>query len=140
MKIDDSIAGELTTNFELAEWDHQVTVYGNVAFRTLRFIGRQRLPGHQHNFAHATEVVFGSIGLALLYPDGRREYFTGDSGDVFEVPAECKHVIWSRSENGAVCRCVFAVRDEDGGVVYQPTEKQKADRFWNERLGGGISP
>lgn len=112
-------------------------VFGNVARRRILFECTQILPAHTHNFAHAHVVVRGVIRCTMI--DGERVLSVTDypAGSMFEVPAKIGHQLQSMSEDGAEGWCLFAVRDEDGGVVYEPTEDQKADRFWHERRGAG---
>lgn len=112
-------------------------VFGNVARRRIIFEGAQILPAHTHNFAHAHVVVRGVIRCTMI--DGEKVLSVTDypAGSRFEVPAKIGHQLQSMSEDGAEGWCVFAVRDEDGGVSYEPTEANKRDTFWHERRGHG---
>lgn len=129
---------------ELAEWSAGVDVFGNVARRKLTFIGRQVLPAHEHNFAHAHIVVRGTIRCTLKQGDEILSVTDYSAPAIFEIPARLGHQLESISEEGAEGWCLFAVRDEDGGVSYEVTEAHKKDRFWHERSGrsppyGGVS-
>lgn len=123
--------------FEPAEFTVDVEVCGNVAKRRVLLKGHQILPAHKHNFAHAHALVRGTIRLVMHYEDGRVEERTYTAPAFFEVPADCGHQLESITDEGAEGWCLFAVRDEDGGVTYEPTEANKRDRFWHERRGGG---
>jgi quercetin dioxygenase-like cupin family protein len=124
---------------ELAEHDAIPQVCGNVTRRAIRFAGRQVLPAHEHNFPHAHLVFRGAIRCTLLDIATQRVVSVTDyrEGDFFEVPARVGHQLESLCDEGSVGLCLFAVRDEDGAVVYDPSDKQKHDRFNHERLGGG---
>ena len=123
--------------FELAEWEGLPSVYGNVARRRIVLRGRQKLPPHEHNFAHAHLVMRGVIRVTLEYKDGRMVVEDHEPGSMFEVPADCMHTLESLSQDGAEGWCLFAVRNEDGGVAYKVTDAHRKDRFWHERRGGG---
>ena len=148
--------------FELAEWDPGVDLLGNVGFREVKLTGRQKLPGHEHNFPHATVVVRGKIRVTFTMPNvagGDKDlaaYLLKDPwvmgralalGDVwieehiapsrFEVPARVSHQIESLCDEGAECWCVYGARDATGEIVEHVTEKIRRDRFWHERRGGG---
>jgi quercetin dioxygenase-like cupin family protein len=124
---------------ELADHDALPLVCGNVAQRAIRFVGRQVLPPHEHNFPHAHLVFRGAIRCTLIDLATQQVVSVTDyqAGDFFEVPARVGHRLESLSDEGAIGLCLFAVRDEDGAVVYEPTEAQKRDRFNHERLGSG---
>lgn len=112
-------------------------VFGNVARRRIIFEGQQILPAHTHNFAHGHIVIRGVIRCTMI--DGENIVSVTDypAGSMFEVPAKIGHQLQSVTEDGAEGWCVFAVRDEDGGVTYEPTEAHKRDNFWHERRGAG---
>ena len=124
---------------ELADWEGMPQVFGNVARRRLSFVGKQVLPPHQHNFAHAHIVVKGTIRCTLF--SGERVVSVADypAPAMFEVPAHLGHQLESVTD-GAEGWCIFAVRDEDGGVAYEVTQAHRKDAFWHERLGGGDGP
>jgi quercetin dioxygenase-like cupin family protein len=120
---------------ELADWDLP-QVFGNVARRRLTFVGKQVLPAHEHNFAHAHIVIRGTIRCTLKDANGVVSVHDYAAPAMFEVPARLGHQLESVTD-GAEGWCIFAVRDEDGGVAYEVTDAHRKDRFWNERLGGG---
>lgn len=124
--------------FEPPELEPIPDVFGNVARRRIKFVGRQVLPAHTHNFAHGHIVIRGVIRCTMI--DGEKVLSVTDypAGSMFEVPAKIGHQLQSMSEDGAEGWCVFAVRDEDGGVAYEVTDAHKADNFWHERRGGGV--
>lgn len=122
---------------ELADWTPDVEVCGNVARRIIKFQGNQILPPHEHNFSHGHAVFRGIIRCELFEGDKLVNSTDYHEGDFFEVPAGLGHRLIKLAE-GTVGWCLFAVRDEDGGVTYEVTEKHKADKFWHERLGGGV--
>lgn len=120
---------------ELAEWK-EIETRGNVARRIITFEGNQILPPHEHNFAHGHAVFRGAIRCELF--DGEKLVSSTDynEGDFFEVPAGLGHRLTKLRED-TIGWCLFAVRDEDGGVAYKVTDGHRKDRFWHERLGGG---
>jgi len=118
-----------------AEWDSTPEVFGNVGVRNIVITEGSELPGHMHNYPHATFVSVGSVEVDFEFSDGSIKTEQFGERDIFEVPANVKHTIRSASKGGSVCRCVFAVRDEDGEVVYNPTNKQIKSRHWGERAG-----
>lgn len=122
---------------EIAEIDADVRVYGNIAVRKIVFVGRQVLPAHEHNFAHAHMVVRGAIRCTLHFKGGKRFVADYPAGSLFEVPAEVGHQLESISDDGAEGWCLFAVRNEDADVAYQVTDEHRKDRFWHERKGAG---
>lgn len=122
---------------ELADWDGLPQIHGNVARRRLTFEGRQVLPAHKHNFAHAHIVVRGTI-RCTLFDEKWSIVSVNDypAPAMFGVPADYAHQL-SAVTDGAEGWCIFAVRNEDGGVAYEVTEAHKKDHFWHERLGAG---
>ena len=122
---------------ELADWTALPDVFGNVARRKLTFIGKQVLPAHRHNFSHAHIVVRGTIRCTLKNDDKVVSVADYPAPAMFEVPANLGHQLESITDDGAEGWCLFAVRDEDGGVSYNVTEAHKKDHFWHERLGSG---
>lgn len=123
--------------FELADWERLPEVFGNVARRKITIVGRQKLPPHEHNFAHAHVSMRGAVRLHLHHKDGRVTSCDYPRGSMFEVPKDVGHELESLSDDGYEGWCLFAVRDEDGGVAYDVTDAHRKDRFWHERLGGG---
>jgi quercetin dioxygenase-like cupin family protein len=123
---------------ELADWDLP-QVFGNVARRRLTFVGKQVLPAHEHNFAHAHIVMRGTIRCTLKKDETVLSVTDYPAGSMFEVPAKVGHQLESISDEGAEGWCIFAVRDEDGGVAYEVTDAHRKDRFWRKagqwRLG-----
>jgi quercetin dioxygenase-like cupin family protein len=95
------------------------------------------LPAHEHNFAHAHIVMRGTIRCTLKKGETVLSVTDYPAGSMFEVPAKVGHQLESFSDDGAEGWCIFAVRDEDGGVAYEVTDAHRKDRFWNERRGGG---
>lgn len=122
---------------ELADWDGLPQVFENVARRRLTFIGRQVLPAHEHNFGHAHIVVRGTIRCTLIDKGKIVSITDYQAPAMFGIPARLGHQLESVSDTGAEGWCIFAVRDEDGGVTYEVTDEHRRDRFWHERLGGG---
>ena len=122
---------------ELAEWTADVDTFGNVARRRLTFTGRQVLPAHEHNFAHAHVVVRGTIRCTLIDKGVVVSVTDYPAPSLFEIPARLGHQLESLTEDGAEGWCLFAVRDEDGGVAYEVKDAHRRDKFWHERLGGG---
>lgn len=121
---------------ELADWTLPEP-YCNVIRRRITFIGKQKLTAHEHNYGHA-HAVFRGVIRCTLKKDGEILSVTDyRPGEMFEIPAWTGHQLESLCEDGAEGWCLFAVRDEDGGVVYEPTDKQKNDHFNSDRLGGG---
>ena len=94
------------------------------------------LPAHEHNFPHAHIVVSGTIRCTLKDGSGILSVTDYPAPSIFEIPARLGHQLESVTD-GAEGWCIFAVRDEDGGVSYEVTESNKKDRFWHERLGSG---
>jgi len=123
---------------ELADWTPDVDVLGNVGFRIITLTGHQVLPGHEHNFPHATAVVRGVVRVLFIYEDGAERAEEYCAPAKFEVPAHVRHEIAALSD-GAECWCIFGVRDESGEIAEMVTEKHRQDHFWHERLGGGDS-
>ena len=126
----------MTDAFELADWEGLPRVLGNVAFRKLHFKKGQVLPPHKHNFAHAHRVAFGSIRCKLWDGDTVVSDTLYHAGDWFDVPAKLGHQLIAETEI-AVGECIFAVRNEDGGVAYEVTDAHRKDNFWHERIGRG---
>lgn len=122
---------------ELAKWSGDVEVFGNVGKRRLSFIGKQVLPAHKHNFAHAHIVVRGVIRCTLIDNEEIVSVTDYAAPAMFDIPAKLGHQLESISDEGAEGWCIFAVRDEDGGVAYEVTSANRKDRFWHERRGGG---
>ena len=121
---------------ELADWTPDVDVLGNVGFRRILLAGKQVLPGHEHNFPHATAVVRGTVEVRFQSKDREwSEQYTAPAK--FEVPANIKHEIAATTHDGAECWCIFGVRDESGEIAEMVTDKHRADHFWHERIGGG---
>jgi hypothetical protein len=126
--------------YELAELQPLPDVFGNVARRRIVFVGLQILPAHKHNFAHAHLVARGVIRCTLFDGDDPVSVTDYAAGEMFEVPSKLGHQLESLTEDGAEGWCLFAVRDEDGGVSYDVTDAHRKDRFWHERLSGGDGP
>ncbi len=123
---------------ELAEIVLDDTTCGNVHRHRIVMVGRQKLDAHQHNFAHAHLVVRGPIRCTLFAADGGVLSVTDyPQWSFFEIPADVGHQLESLNEAGAEGWCLFAVRDEDGGVAYQVTDTHRKDRFWHDRKGFG---
>lgn len=122
---------------ELADWTPDVDVFGNVGRRRILLTGHQKLPGHEHNFPHATAVVRGKVKVTFHDHSDIAWAEEHQAPAMFEVPARIGHEIESLTEEGAECWCIFGVRDESGEIAEMVTEKHKKDRFWHERLGGG---
>jgi hypothetical protein len=123
---------------ELADWTPDVDILGNVGFRRIILTGHQKLPGHEHNFPHATAVVKGVIEVVFTDQDGSKSTGVYAAPAKFEVPARVKHEIAALSD-GAECWCIFGVRDETGEIAEMVTDRHRRDKFWHERLGGGDS-
>ena len=120
---------------EFAEWEGDVDVLGNIGQRVIRFdYPGQILPGHEHNYPHATALVKGAVRLTLTYPDGRAVGRTLHAPAIFEVPADVRHSM-KALEPGTECWCLFAVRDDLGEVVDKPEMKHLRDKSWHERKG-----
>jgi quercetin dioxygenase-like cupin family protein len=117
---------------ELADWTPDVEILGNVGFRRIVLTGNQKLPGHEHNFPHATAVVKGTV--EVVFDGERKEVYNAPAR--FEVPARVKHEITALSD-GAECWCIFGVRDESGEIAEMVEDRHRKDKFWHERLGGG---
>lgn len=120
---------------ELADWTPDVDVLGNVGFRRITLTGHQKLPGHTHNFPHATAVVSGHIRVKFKSDDREWEQ-EFHAPAKFEVPAKVSHEIESMTD-GAECWCIFGVRDETGEIAEMVTDQHRKDRFWHERRGSG---
>ena len=107
----------------------EVVVCGNVARRPATIQKGGVMPPHEHNFNHGTLVTKGELHLCLEnMKTGEIKKEIYNAGDFFEVPSDWMHSV--SAPNGPVeYSCFFAVRDEDGGVIYEPTEKQKNDKF-----------
>lgn len=112
--------------FEPAHWP-ALGFYGNVFIRRIELDYRgQTLPGHKHNYDHATFVGKGRVRVKWTSPtDGSVRFRELEGPDWFEVPAHADHEIVALS-NGCVCFCVFAVRDESGEVAEFITEQHLA--------------
>jgi len=125
---------------ELADWTPDVRILGNVGIRTILIEGNQVLPGHEHNFPHATHVdVSGPEGIEVtfIYRDGRQRVVAYRQGDWFEVPADVGHQLKNKSKTPAVCLCVSGARNKAGEIVELLTDEIRRDHFWHERRGGG---
>jgi hypothetical protein len=121
---------------ELADWTPDVDILGNVGFRRIILNGHQKLPGHEHNFPHATAVVRGMVEVTFTEQDGSQCTVAYTAPAKFEVPARVKHEIAAVSD-GAECWCIFGVRDETGEIAQMVEDRHRRDKFWHERLGGG---
>lgn len=144
---------------ELADWTPDVEILGNVGIRRIKFTGHQTLPGHEHNFPHATAVVKGKVRVYFLQTEKSQKAASGgyslrpgkyahlppgqvlsveehEAPSKFEVPANIGHMIEAVTEE-AECWCIFGVRDETGEIAEMVTAQHKKDRFWHERKGSG---
>ena len=121
--------------FRPVEFSGDVPVCGNVGARTVKIPKGQSMEPHEHNFAHGTMVIKGPV-VVRLEKDGEVREQTFNFGDFFEIPADWMHSM-SAPECDAEVRCLFAVRDEDGGVAYEVTDKHRKDLFWHQ---GWIDP
>ena len=96
------------------------------------------LPGHRHNFPHASHVERGPVSV--------RHWLAGHSkplqgtryhtGEYFEVPALAYHEIEALAD-GCEVHCIFAMRDTDGQVAEMVTDWHRsagAERA-HQRLG-----
>lgn len=124
--------------FEVANIILEDRVCGNVNRHIIVLEGKQKLPPHEHNFAHGHLVWRGPMRCTLFYKDGRQVVTDYEEGDWFEIPADVGHQLEATTDAGAIGFCLFAVRDEDGGVTYEVTEAHRKDRFWHERKGSGV--
>ena len=123
--------------FELAECIQELGFFGNVFVRAISFSAKgQILPGHKHNYDHATFVGQGRVEVTIYYPDGHvtKKYYVSPSW--FEVPAMARHQIKALT-TPAVCFCVFAVRDQNGEVAEFVSEQHLSNQFFHNREGGG---
>lgn len=111
--------------------DTPVEVFGNVARRKVILKAGETFPAHSHNYAHAHVLVTGTIVARVCVGDevSEREY---TAPAMFELPAIGDHELHAKTD--AEGWCVFAVRDEDGGVAYEPTEAQKSDYRWSQAV------
>lgn len=121
---------------ELADWTDEIGIVGNIFIRKVKLTGHQMLPGHQHNFDHATFVGQGRVRVTITYPDGRMTVTEYTAPTFFEVPADATHQVEALSD-GAICYCAFAVRDPSGEIAEHVTESHREDRFYHERRNGG---
>lgn len=123
--------------FELADTTQELGFFGNVFVRAILFnaIG-QILPGHTHNYDHATFVGQGRVEVTIHYLDGRVTRKQYENPAWFEVPATARHQIKSLTAH-ATCFCVFAVRDPNGEVAEFVSEQHLSNRFFQNREGGG---
>lgn len=113
---------------EMADTSQEMGFFGNVFIRRIPLVGKQIVPGHRHNYAHASIVVRGRIRLRLHYEDGRACERTYDAPAAFEVPAEAYHEMRAESAEAEVW-CTFAVRDADGAIAEFVKEEHLTKRF-----------
>jgi quercetin dioxygenase-like cupin family protein len=111
-------------------------IFGSCHFRRLSFEGGQVLPGHEHNFDHATLVQEGTVAVVFRAVGKEPWEEIHPAGDVFTVPAKVGHEIRALTER-AVIFCIFAARDQAGRVATEITDDIRRNRFWHFRAGHG---
>ncbi len=79
---------------------------------------------HGHNFPHALIVFKGAVRLIWI-EEGEEKSEVVDAPGRRGVPAHVPHTLMSEKDD-TDASCVFAHRDDNADVVYEPTEIKKA--------------
>lgn len=103
----------------------------NVARRRIVLKAGEQFPTHGHNYSHAHAVVIGKVRCEIADGGGTTvsEY---EAPAMFAMPPTGVHTLTALTDYEGWC--LFAVRDEDGGVEYEPSEAQLRDPKWHESL------
>ena len=105
----------------------ELGLFGGILFRRFRFFRNQTMPGHQHNYDHASLIVKGEFIYTLSGVDHCIK-----APGVIHVPAEALHEMRCLSEHGETW-CAFPARDETGEIGEYIAQASKGKvPYWSE--------
>jgi hypothetical protein len=118
----------------LVDMSSMVDVFANVGRYVIRLRAGDSFPTHGHTYSHAHAAVKGKCRVKVETPDGiivsESEY---EAPAIFELQAPNHHTFTAVTDYEGWC--LFAVRDEDGGVLYEVDNENKNARYWMQPTG-----
>lgn len=101
-------------------------VCGPVMLRVIKLKKKgDSIPGHTHNFDHATMFVLGTVRVVGYDPKTNEKLFEKSvtAPDALNIPKNIRHELIAESDN-CEAWCTFPHRDEEGKIVDAPASKK----------------
>jgi len=105
-------------------------MFGGLYVRRFKFYRSQTMPGHTHNYDHASQIMRGTF-LFSLTVNGEVVERTIKAPGIIHVPAEAFHEMRCLTEEGEVW-CTFPARDPTGEITAHLDEVSKNEKipYW----------